>query len=161
VAGSTPTPAASAIQSDEEAGCEAQEYLDLDAAIRQLAARERKAVARVRQRYADRRKPLEERRDTRLARVHAWAEATRNGRKTIRFPNGRIAKWRLPSQPKLIVSGKIETIVRLLLRLPNWRDYVSIELKKGKVKADLPQLRRIPGLRRALHLDKTEKFGIN
>lgn len=155
-----PIPARPAIQSDKRAGLEAQRYKDLRARIEQIDAEEKAKIAAIRQRYEDRRRPLVVRADEKLSRVQAWGEATRSGRKTIELPNGRKLEWRLPSSPQLMVVGKIETIVRLLLRLPNWRKYLEVNLKKNNIKADLDELKEISGLRRGLRLNNTEYFRI-
>ncbi|HET7528705.1 MAG TPA: host-nuclease inhibitor Gam family protein [Candidatus Saccharimonadales bacterium] len=157
----TPAPAQPAIQSDDEAGREAQEYRELKAQVDQLEADEKAEIAEVRQKYKDRRKPLEEQRDSKFMRVQAWSEATRSGRKTIRFPNGRKAEWRMPSSPRLIVIGELVAIAKMLLRLENYDKYVKIELKKNNIKADFAELaKKLRGLRKLLSLDDTEYFRI-
>lgn len=156
-----PTPAQPAIQSDDEAGREAQGYRELKAQVEQLEADEKTEVAEVRQKYKDRRKPLEEQRDTKFKRVQAWSEATRDGRKSIKFPNGRKAEWRLPSSPRLIIIGEVVAIAKILLKLENYDKYVKIELKKNSIKADFAELvKKVRGLRKLLGLDDTEYFRI-
>jgi len=130
-----PVPARPAIQSDEEAGIEAQEYKVAVASIKQIDDAEEAAIAALKQQFANLRTPHEAVRDDRFARVQAWAEATRNGRKTIKFPNGRVFRWRTAARARLVVSGTLETIIESLLQRPDWRTFLDVKLKKSNLTA--------------------------
>jgi phage host-nuclease inhibitor protein Gam len=130
-----PVPAQAAIQSDEQAGIEAQEYKDAVAAIKQIDDAEEAAIAAVKQQFSHLRSLQEEIRDSRFDRVQAWAEATRGDRKTIKFPNGREFRWRMASSKKVIVSGTLETIIASLLKRRDWKKFVKVDLKKSSLAA--------------------------
>jgi len=158
----TPAPAKPAIQSEEECAIEAQEFIELDAQVKQVETEKKAAHDKIDQEYAERMEPLVAKRDEKFNRVQAWAEANRKDRKTIKLPNGRKLEWRPPSSQGLLwVPEKFMTIVRVLLRLENWEKYVSIEFRKNNVKADLSELqKRSRSLRRYLSLDNAVYFRI-
>lgn len=146
MAKSTPVPAKPAIQSDEEAGLEAQEYLNAKAVVEQIEATEKAAIAALKQEFASLRKPHEEVRDDRFARVQAWAEATRGGRKTIKFPNGREFRWRTASSAKLIISDTLDEIVQRLLKRRDWKKFLAVEPKKSALVAHPKVVEETEGL---------------
>jgi hypothetical protein len=150
-------------QTEEEAAYHAHEYVKEDEAVKLLEAEEAQELADVRQRYADRKKPHADARAEHFELAHAWAEANRGNRKTIKLPNGRELQWRLSSSPSLVFDeSKLWGIVKELLKLENWSKYLKIELKKNSVKTDLPELHKASGnLRRWLRLNKTEFFRIS
>jgi phage host-nuclease inhibitor protein Gam len=162
LARSAPTPAKPAIQTQEECAIEAQEVVELAAQVERIETERRAAHDTVDQEYAERLQVVKNLLTERLARVHAWAEANRDGRKTIVLPNERRLEWRLPSSPALQFSEeKFASIVRALLRLKNWSKYLKIELRKNEVKADLPELQKKSAtMRRWVWLDRTEYFKV-
>jgi phage host-nuclease inhibitor protein Gam len=151
-----PVPAQPAIQSDEEAGCEAQQYLDLKAEVDQLDSEEKDRVAAIKQEYSDRRAPIVAECELKWVRVQTWAESTRGDRKTIRFPNGREARWRTASSAKLIVSGTLELIIQSLLKRRDWKKFLKVELKKSSLAAHPKVVDQTEGLR----LERGEYFSI-
>jgi phage host-nuclease inhibitor protein Gam len=155
-------PAKPVPQTEEEAAYHAQEYIKEKLTIEELEAEEAQAVANLRQEYADRRKPHEDARNEHFMLAHAWGEANRDGSKTITLTNGRKLEWRMPSSSSLLYAeDQLESIIRSLLRLKNWRKYLKVELRKNNIKADLGQLQKNSStLRRLLRLDKTEFFRI-
>lgn len=162
MARSTPVPAKPVPQTDEEAAYHAQEYVKADEAVKQLDAEQAQELAAVQQRYADRKKPLVDAREEHLKLAHAWGEANRAGRKTIKLPNGRELQWRLPSSPTLIVAEEaLEKIIRALFRRNNGMKYLKIELRKNEIKADLPELQKgSKNFRTWFRLSSTEYFRI-
>ncbi|MBX4191038.1 host-nuclease inhibitor Gam family protein [Candidatus Saccharibacteria bacterium] len=143
----TPVSAKPAIQSDAQAGIEAQEHLAAKAAIAQIDDAEEAAITALKQQFAKLREPHVAIRDDRFERVQAWAEATRNGRKTIRFPNGREFRWRTASSAKLIISGTLETIIQSLLKRRDWKKFLKVELKKSSLAAHPTVVEETDGLR--------------
>ena len=162
MARSTPVPAKPVPQTEEDAAFHAQEYIKEDETVKQLDAEEAQELADVKQKYADRKKPHAEARDEHFKLAHAWGEANRGVRKTITLPNGRKLEWRMPSSQSLVIAeGKLDTILRSLLRLKNWPKYLKVELRKNEVKADLEELQKASStLRRYLGLNKSEYFRI-
>lgn len=146
-----PIPAKPAIQSDEQAGIEAQEYKYEVAAIKQIDIAEKAALealaAVLKEQFDLLRKPRVEARDERFARVQAWAEATRNGRQTIKFPNGRQFRWRTEPYPKVIVAGTLVTIIASLIKRPDWKKYLEPKLKKTALAANPQVVDETEGLR--------------
>jgi|SRR5579862_3125269 len=142
----TPVPAKPAIQSDAQAGQEAQEYVDAKAALKRIELAEKAALDAVGQQFAQLREPFQAICDDRFSRVRAWAEATRNGRATIRFPNGRVFRWRTASKAKLIVSGTLEAIGRSLLQRPDWDKFLDLKLKKSNLTAHPEVVEETEGL---------------
>lgn len=157
-----PAPARPAIQTEDECAREAQEFIELDAQMKQVEAEKKDAHKAVDEEYGERLAPVINLRAEKFARVQAWAEANRHDRKTIKLLNGRKLEWRPPSNPSLLwAPEKFMTIVRVLLRLENREKYLSIEFKKNNVKADLPELqKKSRSLRRYLSLDGTVYFRI-
>lgn len=155
-------PAKPVPQTAEEAAYHAQEYVKEDEMVKQLDAEEAQELADVKQKFADRKKPHIEARGEHFTLAHAWGEANRGDRKTIKLPNSRELQWRMPSSSSLeVAEEKLETVVRALLRLKNGWKYVKFELRKNEIKADLPELQKASSsLRRWLSLDKTEYFRI-
>ncbi|MBX4188523.1 hypothetical protein KW792_00285 [Candidatus Saccharibacteria bacterium] len=130
---STPVPAKPAIQSDEQAGQEAQEYVEAKAALDRIDIAKKAAVDAINQQFALLSKPYKVICDERFPRVQAWAEANREGRSTIKFPNGRVFRWRSASKARLIVNGTIEVIGRSLLQRPDWEKFLDLKLKKSNL----------------------------
>jgi hypothetical protein len=158
---SAPVHAKPVPQTLDEAGRHAQQYIILRDQVKEIDRQEKAEIARIKEEAAERRQPLIVQRDEHFAKAHAWAEANRRGRKTIKLPNGRELRWRRPSSPKLIITGTIIAIARLLLRLEKWEKYVDIKLKKNNIKADFDELvKTFKGLRRLLRLDDSEYFSI-
>lgn len=156
-------PAKPVPQTEDEAAYHAQEYVKQSEKLKKLEAEEAQELADVKQKYTDRKKPHAQARDEHFALAHAWGEANRAGRKTIKLPNGRELQWRLPSSPSLIiVEGKHAAVVQALLRLKNWPKYLKVELKKNEIKADFAELQKTNrGFRSWLRIDKSEYFRIN
>jgi len=152
----TPAPSKPAIQSDEECAIEAQEYVELDAEYKLIEAEKKAAHDKVDQDYAERLRPVGERRDEKFERVQAWGEATRDNRKTIKFENGRELRWRTASSAKLIVSGTLETIIQSLLKRRDWKKYLKVELKKSSLASHPKVVEATDGLR----LERGEYFTI-
>src|SRR6476659_6058970 len=124
-----PSPAKPAIQSEEQAGQEAQEYVDADAAIKRIDIARKAAIDGVNQQFAQLSEPFQAICDERFPRVQAWAEANRGTSSTIKFPNGREFRWRT-AKVKLIVNGTIEAIGKILLQRPDWDKFLKLELKR-------------------------------
>jgi phage host-nuclease inhibitor protein Gam len=159
----TPVPAKPVPQKEADAAYHAQEYWREKSEVEQLEAECAGEIAAIQQMYADRKEPHADARDEHLRLAHAWGEANRGGRKTIKLSNGRELQWRLPSSPSLdFDEDMLDSIVRALMRLKDWSKYLKIELRKNNVKADLGELHKSSRtLRRLLSLDKTEYFRIS
>ena len=162
MAKSAPVAADPVPQSEEEAAYHANEFVKEDAVVHGMEAEEEQELAAVKQKYADLKRPHQEARDRHFRQAHAWGEAHRQGRKTIKLSNGRELQWRLPSSSSLIFDQeKFATIVTILMRLKEWPKYLKVELRKNNIKADLEQLQKAnSAFRRLLALDKTEYFRI-
>jgi phage host-nuclease inhibitor protein Gam len=86
-------------------------------------------------------------------------ELTRGGKvKNFRLPCGVVCQWGLPARGTLVWKGNVRAIVRKLLKLPNWEDYVRIEFRRDKIKADIAELAD-QGIRNFSE-DKQERFRV-
>jgi phage host-nuclease inhibitor protein Gam len=151
-----PAPAKPAIQSGDECAIEAQEFLELNAQVKQIEVERKAAHEKVDQEYDERLRPVVTQRDEKFARVQAWGEANRHDRKTIKLDNGRELRWRTASSAKLIVSGTLEVIIQSLLKRRDWKKFLKVELKKSSLAAHPKVVDQTEGLR----LERGEYFSI-
>jgi phage host-nuclease inhibitor protein Gam len=147
LARTAPAPAKPAIQSDEQAGIEAQEYKDAQSMIEAFNKARKASVEAINKQFDELLVPYQETAEDRFARVQAWAEATRAGRKTVKFPNGRVFRWRTSAYPKLIVAGTLEDIVKSLMKRRDWKKFVDFKLKKTVLTANPQVVEETDGLR--------------
>lgn len=153
-------------QTLEEANQAAMRIQELDRKIYDAEGRRKDLSKRLKVVQAEK-GGLESEREKEQARLRAWADPRRNQlvpddrKKSFRFECGAVGQWGYPSSASLVVAGTLETVLKALLRLPNWQKYVEIKLKKTNIKSDLADLHKASRtLRRALHTSREERFWV-
>ena len=136
-------------QDDDEANAAIARIGEIEREMKRIAADRDDELARIKDTYDQRLKPLKEEREALVSGLETWAATRRKaltkGRtKTVRFPAGEFG-WRL-RPPRVTVSRKIDVIAELEVRGLERFIRVVKEVNREAIREEPQAVADVPGI---------------
>ncbi len=122
----------------------------IDREMKRLEADRDDELARIKDAYGQRLKPLKEEREALIAGLETWAAGHRrqllkHGRKSVRFPAGEFG-WRL-RPPRVTISSKVDVIAELQARGLERFIRVIRQVNREAIREEPQAVADVPGIR--------------